>query len=92
MICHRCRRLGSLKCSVLREQPCVISIRLIVLRIAGLRPLNLLVATVPGIVQVGKLELGLIQQGIPDLEILEAWILPGRPEVVLRILEGIVGN
>ena len=89
---HRRRHLGSLEGSILREHPCVISIRLIVLRIATLRPFHLLVASVSRIVQIGEFELGLIQQGLPYLEILETRILPGRPEVVLRILQGVVGN
>ncbi len=86
------RHLGSLKCRSGRVHPAVVAIRRVVLSIGILRPFHLLVASVSSIVKIGKLELGLVQQGFPYWEILETRILPGRPEAVLRIFQGVVGH
>ena len=89
---YRRRDLGSLETWIWRVYPCVVPIWRVVLRIGILRPFHLLIASVSSIVEVGEFKLGLVQQGLPYRNILETRVIPGGPEVVLRIPQRVVGN
>ncbi len=57
-----------------------------------LRSVHLVKTAVSGVIDVGKFEFGLMEELFPQLNIPEAWVFPWGPQIVLGILQRIIGH